>query len=187
MSELGTQIAILRKAKGLSQESLADAAKISLRTLQRIEKEENNPQGETIQRLAGALHVTLDELLDFSLEEDYNYIRAMHFSTLIFVLLPLGNIILPLIFWLRKKGKIKYLSSYAKHLLNFQITWTILVFFPMALIMLIMRNSLSDIYNLALAYPAVLYGINFFYTLMVGLLIHSGDKNYFPVALRFII
>ena len=187
MSELGERILSLRKAKELSQESLAESANISLRTLQRIEKDNTNPQGDTLHRLANALNVTLDELLDYELKEDFNYIRSMHFSVLIVAVVPLVNIMLPAIFWLRKKNKIKHLSFYAKRLLNFQITWSILLFFPIFLFVTIMRSNVSDYIDVAIAYPTVMVAINWIYTLIVGLLIKEGEKNYFPISIRFII
>jgi transcriptional regulator with XRE-family HTH domain len=41
MSHLGQKIKDARKQKGLSQEELADSAKVSLRTIQRIETNKN--------------------------------------------------------------------------------------------------------------------------------------------------
>ncbi|MCD4768785.1 MAG: helix-turn-helix domain-containing protein, partial [Bacteroidales bacterium] len=126
MKDLGSRLTEFRKAKGLSQETLAEDAGISLRTLQRIEKEGTNPHGDTLKRIAEVLDVSMDELLDHSLEVNYNYIRGMHYSALTMIFLPLGNIILPIIFWVRKKERIKDLSFYSKNLLNWQVTWTIL-------------------------------------------------------------
>ena len=57
MSELGKKVLALRTAKRITQESLAESANISLRTLQRIEKEGSNPQGDTLHRLAKALNI----------------------------------------------------------------------------------------------------------------------------------
>ena len=187
MSELGEKVLEIRTAKKISQESLAESANISLRTLQRIEKEGSNPQGDTLHRLATALNTPLEELLDYSFVEDYNYIRAMHFSVLLVALLPLGNIILPTIFWLRRKSSIKYLTSYAKKLLNFQITWTIILFVPLFLVVTIMRSSISEVFQIIILYPVAMVAFNCIYSLIVGLLIKGGDKNYFPVAIKFII
>ena len=186
MSELGERISDLRREQKLSQESLAEKAKVSLRTLQRIEKENTNPQGDTLHRLAAGLGVPLDELLNYALIEDFNYIRYMHFSVLIVGFLPLGNIILPTIFWLSKRNKIKYLSSYGRRLLNFQITWTILLFFPVFLIVLIMRSLQLNL-HIAVYYLIIMLAINYIYTFIVGLLITKGDRNYYPIAIPFIL
>ncbi|MEJ0029194.1 MAG: helix-turn-helix transcriptional regulator [Bacteroidota bacterium] len=53
----GARISILRKAKGLSQESLAEITKISLRTIQRIESDSTTPRPYTLKAIATALDV----------------------------------------------------------------------------------------------------------------------------------
>ena len=191
MKDLGSRLTKFRKAKGLSQETLAEDAGISLRTLQRIEKEGTNPHGETLKRLAEVLDVSMDELLDHSLEINYNYIRGMHYSALTFILLPLGNIILPVIFWVRKKDKIKDLSIHARNLLNWQVTWTILVFLPMLAIipkMYLMRNGLENLMsmNSLIFYPMIMGALNFIYTLVAGIFVSEKYRNLFPLAIRFL-
>lgn len=191
MKDLGSRLTTFRKAKGLSQEILAEDAGISLRTLQRIEKEGTNPHGDTLKRIAEVLDISMDELLDHSLEINYNYIRGMHYSALTFILLPLGNIILPIIFWVRKKDKIKDLSIYARNLLNWQLTWTILVFLPMfAMVprMYFMRSGLGDLIrmNSLILYPLIMIALNFIYTLLAGIYVSEKYRNLFPLAIRFL-
>jgi len=55
MNSIGQKILEIRKRKGLSQEALSDLAKINLRTLQRIEKGETEPQGNTLRNLCNVL------------------------------------------------------------------------------------------------------------------------------------
>lgn len=52
-----------RMLRGMSQEYLAEEAKVSLRTIQRIENEESVPTGETIKRISVALDIELNALL----------------------------------------------------------------------------------------------------------------------------
>ena len=191
MKDLGSRLTEFRKAKGLSQETLAEDAGISLRTLQRIEKEGTNPHGDTLKRLSEALDVSMDELLDHSLEINYNYIRGMHYSALLFIILPLGNIILPVILWMRKKDRIKDLSIYARNLLNWQVTWTILVFIPMMLIIpkiFFMRTGFEGFLpmNSLMLYPVLMIVINFIYTLVAGIFVSERCRNLFPLAIRFL-
>tara|TARA_R110002049_G_C9063249_1_gene554354 strand:- start:740 stop:883 length:144 start_codon:yes stop_codon:yes gene_type:complete len=47
MSIIGRTICEARKSKGLTQEELAESTKINLRTIQRIENNENEPRGKT--------------------------------------------------------------------------------------------------------------------------------------------
>ncbi len=63
-TSLAKKLKDLRRLRGMSQEYLADEAKVSLRTIQRIENNESIPTGETIKRIASALDVKLNELVD---------------------------------------------------------------------------------------------------------------------------
>lgn len=194
MNELGIKIKLARKAKGFSQEKLSDTAQINLRTLQRIEKGETNPYGDTLLRISKALEIPIEELMDYGLEQNVGYIRAMHFAALSLVIFPLGNIILPLIMWLIKKNKIKNISFFAKNLLNFQITWTIIVSLPYLwkLINMIFSINLptpSQIlspFTVLMLYFAILFLINIIYILSVGIILSDKLKNYFPVAIRLL-
>ena len=56
----------LRKAKGISQEELAENSGLSLRTIQRVENKETEPSGETLKRISTALDITPDELLNWN-------------------------------------------------------------------------------------------------------------------------
>ena len=191
MKELGNNISQLRKSKGLTQEELAESAGINLRTIQRIESGETEPHGNTLRSICHVLNVQVDDIYIFNKEENYNYIGALHFSALSFLLFPLGNIIFPLILWFVKKGKILDLSYYAKNLLNFQLTWTILTYFPFA-IMFIQSFFHIKIIDLPRGFKlvllmAILYGLNLIYTLISGLLsMKGGRNNLYPVAIPFI-
>jgi transcriptional regulator with XRE-family HTH domain len=195
MNELGSRIKFARKSKGFSQEKLSEDAQINLRTLQRIEKGETNPHGDTLLRLANALDIPLENLIDYGLEENTAYIRIMHFSALIFLVFPMGNIVLPLILWLIKKDKIKNLSYFAKRLMNFQICWTIILYLP---ILWITINRLLPLdlqppgygfikpWTFLVFYFGFFYLLNIIYLLIVGLRISENPRNYFPIAIRFI-
>jgi transcriptional regulator with XRE-family HTH domain len=62
MSQIGNQARALREARGESQEAVARRAGIALATYSRIENGRNEPNLDTLRRLAGALGVTIDEL-----------------------------------------------------------------------------------------------------------------------------
>uniref|UniRef100_UPI0030F528A3 helix-turn-helix domain-containing protein n=1 Tax=uncultured Wocania sp. TaxID=2834404 RepID=UPI0030F528A3 len=66
---LANRVKELRKRKGFSQEELTEISGLSLRTIQRIENGETEPRGDTFKRLANALNVTPDELIDWTLQE----------------------------------------------------------------------------------------------------------------------
>jgi len=56
--KLAQEVKELRKGKALSQEELAKNSGLSLRTIQRVEKGETEPTGETLKRISSALDVT---------------------------------------------------------------------------------------------------------------------------------
>lgn len=60
---VNTQIKELRMAKGLSQEQLAEAAKVSVRTIQRLEAGQDGSI-ETLNLVAGALGVSVRDLFE---------------------------------------------------------------------------------------------------------------------------
>ena len=59
METIGSKISKIRKQKGMSQEELSELAKINLRTIQRIEKDENEPRGNTLKLICEALKLQL--------------------------------------------------------------------------------------------------------------------------------
>ncbi len=124
---LAANIKNLRKRKGISQELLAENSSLSLRTIQRIENGETEPRGDTLTRLANALDVAPEELVDWELTEDKGFLMSLNLSALGFILFPLLGIVIPLIMWISKKGKLKQLDNLAKEVLNFQISWTIVL------------------------------------------------------------
>lgn len=125
MNEIGNKIKELRKKKGFSQEELAENSRVNLRTIQRIENNENEPRGKTLNLICHALDVNAEDLLDYGKDEDYDYLFFFHLSVLAFLVIPLGNIILPLILWMTKKDKITGLKEIGVNVLNFQILWSV--------------------------------------------------------------
>lgn len=63
MNLLAKKISETRKAKGLTQEELADKAKLSLRTIQRIESSKNEPRGTTLNLICEVLEINLKEVI----------------------------------------------------------------------------------------------------------------------------
>ena len=127
-NELSKQIKNLRIKKGYSQEELSEKSGLSLRTIQRIEKGENEPRGDSLKRLSTAFNVSPDDLLNRQLNEDNNILVIMSVSQLAFLPFPILGIILPLILWLLNKDKVKGADVLGKKILNFQVTWGIVFF-----------------------------------------------------------
>jgi uncharacterized Tic20 family protein len=128
MQSVGTKIKEMRLKKGFSQEELATQSQVSLRTIQRIENNENEPRGKTLQLICESLEINIEELLDYGKQEDRQFMMFFHLSVLIGLFIPIGNIVLPLILWMTKKDKIQGLQTVGAKLLNFQIAFQLLSF-----------------------------------------------------------
>ena len=126
--QLAKKIKELRKNKGFSQETLSETAQLNLRTIQRIEAGETEARGDTLKRLAAALTVSPNDLVDWTEEEDKGFLFFLNLSALSFIAYPILGVIVPLTLWGLKKDKIKHLDETGKKLLNFQISWCILFF-----------------------------------------------------------
>lgn len=64
MSIIGKTIFEARKSKGLTQEELADLTKVNLRTIQRIENNESEPRGKTLNLICDVLEINIEDVLN---------------------------------------------------------------------------------------------------------------------------
>jgi transcriptional regulator with XRE-family HTH domain len=124
---LGHRIKDLRTKKGYSQEHLAEAAQVSLRTVQRIERGESEARGDTLQRLANALGIDVESLTISTETSERSYLIMMNFLTLL-NLMPFLGLVLQFVMWFYKKRTSQYVYEYGKQLIRFQLSvWFILV------------------------------------------------------------
>ena len=134
MSDIAQKIKQIRKQQGMAQEELAARADLNLRTVQRLESGDSEPRGKTLQLLATALEVEVSELVETCLKEDRGMLTLLHLSPLGFFLLPLGNVLLPLVIWLTQKDKVAEIRASGAEILNFQLVWTALIFLSATLL-----------------------------------------------------
>ena len=128
METLALRISEIRLQKGFSQEALAELSGLNLRTIQRIEKGETTPRGDSLQRLSKALGTSPDELVDWTATEDKSVLFLLNISQLSFLAFPLLGILIPMAIWILQKGKVSNVLKIGKAILNFQLTWTLLFF-----------------------------------------------------------
>jgi len=187
-SELSKRVKELRSRKGLSQEQLAENSGLSLRTIQRIENGETEPRGETLKRLMNALDATPDDLMDWSIAEDKGFLTAVNLSALGFFVFPLLGILIPLIMWISKKDKLKDINKTGKEILNFQITWNLLVFMAYIFFMggvLLMGSIIRNPFILV-GIIGFLYMYNFLFIIINTVRIYNEKEiKYFP-KIRFL-
>ena len=117
-----------RKVKGITQETLAEATGLNVRTIQRIESGEVDPRLYTLRSIADALEVNLEELLPEPTQHELNQIAILHVTPFGFFLFPvLGNVLLPFIFWMLKREEVNGINKHGKDILNGQLTYSIVV------------------------------------------------------------
>lgn len=185
---LGLRIKEFRKQKGMSQEFLSEESGLSLRTIQRVENGETNPTGESLKRLSNALNVNPDELIDWSIKEDKRYLTFLNLSALTFLFFPLLGILIPFILWTSRKGKIKNINKLGKDLINFEITWTLLLFFIPFLWFLFSKFGISESFTLSRIFIiiGVMYFINLIFILLNTLRISNGNDIIYNPKIKFL-
>lgn len=186
MNAIGKKIREVRKKKGLSQEELAESARINLRTIQRIENDESEPRGKTLNLICEALDINSEDILDYGKHDDKNYLIFFHLSVLAFLAIPVGNIILPLILWLNKKDKIIGLKDAGANLLNFQIIWSVVSFLTL-MIFALLKILHIGFYEIIFLMFIALYALNIILSIVFAIEINRGKThNLYPTIIRFI-
>ncbi|AZA99499.1 helix-turn-helix domain-containing protein [Chryseobacterium joostei] len=138
MSKLKTA----REQKNLTQEELSEKSKISVRTIQRIEAG-TEPKGHTLRALAQALDIDENLLQDIAVTPEiveviddkvitevkeeqsninYSQIKIINFSSLLFILLPPLNILVPFLLMFTMKQR----NTLARQIISVQMIWTVM-------------------------------------------------------------
>jgi transcriptional regulator with XRE-family HTH domain len=187
-NQLALRLKELRNQKGMSQEVLAEESGLSLRTIQRVENGETNPAGESLKRLSNALNVNPDELIDWAIKEDKKYLTFLNLSALTFLFFPMLGILVPFILWTSKKGKIKNINKLGKNLINFQITWTLILFFIPFLMFLFTKIELLESLTLNLIFTiiGIMYFLNLIFILLNTLRISNEKEVFYYPQIKFL-
>lgn len=138
MSKLKTA----REQKNLTQEELSEKSKISVRTIQRIEAG-TEPKGHTLRALAEALDIEENLLQDIAVTPEiaeviddkvitevkeeqsninYSQIKIINLSSLLFILLPPLNILVPFLLMFKMRQR----NTLARQIISVQMIWTVM-------------------------------------------------------------
>ncbi len=178
----------LRVKNGFSQEKLSELTGLTLRTIQRIENGKTTPRGHSLEKISIALNVSTELFVKSEKQKDESIIAMLNLSQLGFILLPPLSIIFPLIIWIKKRDKIDNLDNVGKSILNFQISWNILLI----VIILFFFVEISGI-NTMITFKSLLpmfliillYFYNFIIIIMNAIFYKRKEKvKYFPL-IRF--
>ncbi|GEQ86221.1 hypothetical protein ULMS_17290 [Patiriisocius marinistellae] len=112
-----------REKLNLTQGDLATKSGLSVRTIQRIEAGATL-KGHSLNVLSQALNIPIEKLSGVENESLLNYklIKLINLSSLPFVIIPLVNIVVPLLIMYYKKE----INLITKQIVSIQILWTIL-------------------------------------------------------------
>lgn len=185
MNEIGLNLKEIRKKKGLSQYELAEAARVNLRTIQRIEKNESEPRGKTLNLICEVLDINAEDILDYGKKSDKSYLIIFHLSVILFLVIPLGNIIIPLVLWMNQKNKIIGLKEVGANLLNFQILWSV-VTYMMIFTFAIFKILHYEIYQMPFYIWIVLCIFNIIFPITFAVKTKKGNGGSYPVILKLI-
>lgn len=116
------KVKTIRESQNITQNELAEISGLSLRTIQRIEAG-NSLKGYTLKVIAQSLKTQPQELFH-SREENINIERAklINISALSGLIMPFGEIILPLFLTLKTKDEIN--KNIGKNIVSVQIILT---------------------------------------------------------------
>ena len=170
----------LRKLKGYSQEKLAEKAGVNIRTLQRLEKTDVNPQPHTLKILADALEVSIDDFMTTPAEDMPTQMPAlMHFSGLSGTFIPFGNVLVPFVFWLYIKKQFPELDSHAKQVVNFHLSMTLYIFLTMILFFIV-----EMLYSLLIL--SILLGLcTLIFSIYNGFRVLKNLTPIYPLTIKF--
>lgn len=155
--ELDQRIVEARKQKGLTQEELADATNVTVRTIQRIESGESRPRSFTIKAIAAALDTSYEALtatpsavIDSSPASsttpqgspavqnngiDKHLLEQVCLSCFSFLIIPLVHFLLPAYLLRRAKEPTHETISYGRALIKKQVYWIVILYFLLLITM----------------------------------------------------
>lgn len=184
-----SRIKELRIRKGISQEELAGESGLNLRTIQRIENGETEPLGNSVKKIAHVLEITPEELIDWELDEDNSFLKALNISALTFLFFPILGIILPYILWRTKRNRVKGLNKIGREVVNFQITWSLIFYLWYMIVLIIMYNDPMSVINMFvpnIIFTVSMYVVNVSMILLNTAFIHTGRALWYHPKISFL-
>lgn len=179
-----------RKLQGISQEKLAEKAGITVRTIQRIEGRKVCPHMHTVQQLAEALGIQVDELLPLENPKEetiqLNWLLLIHSLPLLGIFLPMLNIVAPVFVWLYKRNDNPVYNTHGRAVVNFQLTVTAVFLICLALMLLFPWLPIQPNFGAVIIMYLATIALNaVFIILNIGLVL-AGKRFFYPLAIPFI-
>jgi XRE family transcriptional regulator, regulator of sulfur utilization len=177
---LHLRIISARKKKGLTQDELADLARVTVRTIQRIESGETVPRPFTVKSIAVALDLTFDSLnratnaqeiklpgsRDTKDDDDtVHFLKTLCLSCFTYLIVPYIHFLIPAYLLKKRNEKNQQAISFARKLIHKQVSWVIATIGSLLLILF---------YNFAqAAYLNKKYPVNYLWPFIIMYLINA--------------
>jgi XRE family transcriptional regulator, regulator of sulfur utilization len=130
--KLHEQIIVARKGKGLTQEQLADASNLTVRTIQRIESGENIPRSFTLKAIAKALDKPFEYFSESpnqdaeqTADDTSHFLKLLNLSCFTYIVIPYVHFLIPSRLLKKKSGLQQPAVSFARKVIRQQIYWVI--------------------------------------------------------------
>ena len=173
---IGKNLIYYRKAKGLTQQELSNLTEVTVRTIQRIEKNEVQPHLQTIKLLAVALELEVEALLPLDNPKEENikkkWLLLIHATPILGFVIPFCNVLFPLFLWIHKREDNSIYNRHGIKVINFQIT--ALVFYIISFIALVTVEKWGFLFFISII------PLTFLITLVNIIYVINTHKCYYP-------
>ncbi len=109
-------------------------------------------------------------------QEERNWGMFCHLAALAGFIIPLGNVIGPLVIWLMKKDESQFVDDQGKESVNFQISFIIYALVAALLVIVVIGIVLLIVLGVGMLVLVIVAGIK----------ASNGEKYRYPMNIRFI-
>lgn len=171
-----------RKLKGFTQQELSARTEVTVRTIQRIEKGDVSPHLQTVNLLAAALEIEVDDLLQLENPKEETiqkkWLLLIHGTPLLGFILPFCNVLFPLFLWIHKREDNSLYDTHGAKVVNFHIS--VLVLYALSFVALLTIEKWGFLFFISVIPLCVLIVIaNIIYAV-------NQYKCYYPLSIPFL-
>jgi uncharacterized Tic20 family protein len=165
--ELGQNVARLRIQHEMTQEELAQACEVNVRSIQRIESGVASPRSSTARKLNTIFGRTISEP---EADDGTFWLMLMHLSSIMPV------VVFALIIWSWKREQDSRIDYQGIDVINFQLTMCLYLMIASALVFVVIGLLILPLLGIAISVVTVINSIK----------VVQGHQYYYPLVIRFL-
>lgn len=165
--ELGASIARLREQQEMTQEQLAEACQINVRSVQRIESGDTMPRSSTTRKMSAIFGT---RVAGSASAENTKWLLLMHLSSV----LPV--VIFALIIWFWKRDEDSRIDYQGIDVINFQISLCLYLGIASILVLVLIGLLLLPMLGIAICVVTIINTIK----------VAQGQPYHYPLSLNFV-